>query len=90
MKRKPNIEHPDLSKLTDLELYHEGQYLMRHIEEIADRIKNRAALVAKGYTQNNNKNKVPTISKMADELKLAINRQYAIVEEIEYRAEMMR
>lgn len=88
MKRKPNIEHPDITRLTDLELYHEGQYLMKHIEELADRIKSRAALVAKGYTQNNNK--VMPTSKMADDLKLAINRQKAIVEEIEYRAEMMR
>ena len=86
--RPQNIEHPDITKLSDLELYHEGQYLMRHIEEISDRIKNRAALVAKGHTHNNYK--TPPTSKLADDLKLAIRRQYAIVEEIEYRAQSMR
>lgn len=85
--RQPNIEHPDITTLTDSELIFEGKYLLSHINEITERIQKRAQLIAKGWTEM-----IPSIKsdKLADDLKLAIYRQKAIIEEIEYRAEMMR
>lgn len=85
--RQPNIEHPDITTLTDSELIFEGQYLLSHINEITERIQKRAQLIAKGWTEM-----IPSIKsdKLADDLKLAIYRQKAIIEEIEYRAEIMR
>lgn len=85
--RQQNIEHPDISTLTDSELILEGKYLLDHINEITERIQQRAQLVAKGWSE-----KIPAIpsGKMVDCLKNAMARQRAIIDEIEYRAEMMR
>ena len=85
--RQQNIEHHDINTLTDSELIFEGQYLLDYINKITDRIQKRAQLISKGWTEM-----IPSIKsdKLADDLKLAICRQKAIIEEIEYRAEMMR
>lgn len=86
MERQQNIEYPDITTLHDAELILEGKYLLQHIEELSEKIQQRAKLIARGYTSE----KILPTRMMIGDLKHAMHRQQAIIEEIEYRAEMMR
>lgn len=85
--RPQNVEHPDLTKLEDTELYLESQYLLLNIEEIQEKITNRVELLGKIWQQQ-----PMSISseKMCCDLKLAIGRLEAINSEVLYRNESIR
>lgn len=85
-ERPKHIEHPDLSTLHDAELVLEGKYLLTHIEELSEKIQERAKLISRGFTTE----KILPTRKMVGDLKYAVHRQEAIIDEIEYRATQMR
>lgn len=82
-----NIEHPDLSKLTDSQLVHEANYYRNYIPEILDSIYNRSEELSAAHTFSNLD--IPSI-KLVSDLKFGIERAEAISQEIIYRAQMMR
>lgn len=86
MERQQNIEHPDITTLQDEELFLEGKYLLGHIEELSEKIQQRAKLIARGRVTE----KILPTRKMVGDLKHAMCRLEAIIQDIEYRASMMR
>jgi len=82
-----NIEHPDISKLTDSELVCEINYYRDYIPEILDKIYARAETIAAGYEMAA---MVIPSRKLVSDLNFGISRVEAISEEIQYRAQMMR
>lgn len=82
-----NIEHPDISKLTDSELVYEINYYRDYIPEILDKIYARSETITAGY-------EIAALSipsrKLVSDLNFGISRVEAISEEIQYRAKMMR
>jgi len=88
LKRK-NIEHPDLTKLLDDELYFESQYLGEQIASLIDEIRLRSSLIGKGWVESGTTMSLLT-RKMVVDLLFSISRQQAVTDEICFRAEMMR
>lgn len=84
-----NIEHPDLTKMRDDQLENEVHYLIQHITTTIQNIENGVVLVSSGYDYKTQMNIAPTW-KYAEDLKLQVQRHEAVIEEILYRAEMMR
>lgn len=84
--RPQNIEHPDIPKLKDNELYAEFWYYYGWMPHILDAIYH--------YSENplGSKGLIDGISykKTISDLSAAIDRVEAIRQEIDFRAEMMR
>jgi len=82
-----NIEHPDISKLTDSELVYEINYYRDYIPEILDKIYARSEHITAGCEMAA---MVISSRKLVSDLNFGISRVEAISEEIQYRAQMMR
>ena len=89
MERQPNIEHPDITGLLDEQLFLESQYLGEQVADLTDKIRQRSALIGRGW-QHTDAAKGISTRKIVTDLHLSITRQQAIADEISYRAEMMR
>ena len=79
-----NIEHPDINKMRDDQLSNEAMYLYNHAIEICQSIQQGFA-----NTGNSAKNN-PPVWKTIEDLNLTFFRYEAVIDEINYRAEMMR
>jgi len=83
-QQRPNIKHPDITKLRDDQLTNEAQYLLEHGKSIC-------ADVSSGfYSMTNCLTTRPPVWKTIEDLQLAYDRLQAVIEEIQYRATQMR
>jgi len=82
--RQPNIEHHDLTKMTDGELINEAAYLLNHGKSLCATISRLFDLAHPKAKQT------PPTWKIIEDLALAERRYQAILDEILFRAEMMR
>ena len=82
--KRENIEHPDLTRMTDGLLRKEGEYWYWTGQQLCADISINIFDIQNGFSFSQ------PISEMIEDLKFSIQRFQAIIEEINYRAEMMR
>ena len=87
MRQHNNIEHPDLSKLTDDELFTETQYIGHRISQMAGELDRWSYFILLGLKTEVNSAVSRQFS--ADVFNI-LDRQSAIIEEIQFRATSMR
>ena len=84
MKRPQNIEHPDLTTMFDDKLELEAKYFYSHSRKLCGILSINIVELQKGW------HFTPSMSKSIEDLKFSIQRFEAIIEEMNYRAQMMR
>jgi len=85
MKRnRQNIEHPDLTTMLDDTLKKEAAYWYYHSQELCANLNINIFDIKNGFEFS------PPILKTIEDIKFSIQRFQAIIEETNYRAEMMR
>lgn len=82
--KRENIEHPDLTRMTDGLLRKEGEYWYWTAQQLCANVSINIFDIKNGFSFS------PPISETIEDLKFSIQRFQAIIEEINYRAEMMR
>jgi len=84
MKRQQNIEHPDIIKMSNTQLWNEAIYIHDHAQKTCTGIGQLLLAIGRGDVL------LPPIRKIIDDLHLSADRYQAICDEIEYRKQMMR